>query len=84
MITMRYFAWVRERIGADSEELEVPATVLTAADLIDWLAARGEPYAFLSEQKLVVRVAVDQHMIGLHDELGDASEIAIFPPMTGG
>ncbi|MEN0000616.1 MAG: MoaD/ThiS family protein [Pseudomonadota bacterium] len=75
---------MRERIGADSEEIEVPATVLTASDLIDWLAGRGEQFAFLADQKLVVRVAADQQLIGLHDELGEACEIAIFPPMTGG
>ena len=84
MVTMRYFAWVREKIGKDSEELEPPATIVSAADLIDWLAAKDDAYGFLAEQKLVVRVAVDQQLVGLEDAIGDASEIAIFPPMTGG
>ena len=84
MVTMRYFAWVREKIGKESEELELPTSGSTADALIDWLTLLGEGYAFLTEQKLVVRVAVDQQLISLHDEIGDASEIAIFPPMTGG
>ena len=76
--------WVREKIGKESEELELPTSGSTADALIDWLTLLGEGYAFLTEQKLVVRVAVDQQLISLHDEIGDASEIAIFPPMTGG
>ncbi|MEM1376035.1 MAG: molybdopterin converting factor subunit 1 [Pseudomonadota bacterium] len=81
---MRYFAWVRERIGRETETLDVPSDVKTGSDLIDWLAAQGEEYAFLEEHKLSVRVAVDQHLIDLHDDLNTPSEIAIFPPMTGG
>ncbi len=84
MVTMRYFAWVREKIGKDIEALELPTSVSTVETLIDWLTSRGEEYAFLTEQKLVVRVAVDQQLVSLSDEIGDASEIAIFPPMTGG
>ncbi|MEL6819713.1 MAG: molybdopterin converting factor subunit 1 [Pseudomonadota bacterium] len=84
MVTMRYFAWVREKIGKDSEALELPTSVSTVETLIDWLTSRGEEYAFLTEQKLVVRVAVDQQLVSLSDEIGDAAEIAIFPPMTGG
>ena len=84
MVTMRYFAWVREKLGKDSEALELPTSVSTVETLIDWLTSRGEEYAFLTEQKLVVRVAVDQQLVSLSDEIGDASEIAIFPPMTGG
>ncbi|MEO0542843.1 MAG: molybdopterin converting factor subunit 1 [Pseudomonadota bacterium] len=81
---MRYFAWVREKIGRESETLELPAAVSSVSQLIEWLAAQGEEYGFLSEQKLVVRVALDQQLVGLHDEIGNAAEIAIFPPMTGG
>ncbi|MEO1701694.1 MAG: molybdopterin converting factor subunit 1 [Pseudomonadota bacterium] len=84
MVTMRYFAWVRDKIGKDSEELELPAAALTASDLIDWLAEQGDEYAFLSEQKLVVRLAVDQQLVALDEEIGNGTEIAVFPPMTGG
>ena len=84
MVTIRYFAWVREKIGKDGEEMTLPDHVTTPSQLIDWLAEQGEEYAFLSEQKLVVRVAADQQLVALDDEIGSASEIAIFPPMTGG
>ena len=84
MTKLRYFAWVRERIGFSEEELELPAEVKTAGDLLGFLAARGEGYAEALLYPKVIRVAVNQEHVE-HDELiGGAREIALFPPMTGG
>ena len=38
---IKYFAWVRERVGMAEETIEPPATVRTVEDLIDWLSGRG-------------------------------------------
>ncbi|MFB0922428.1 MAG: molybdopterin synthase sulfur carrier subunit, partial [Alphaproteobacteria bacterium] len=32
-----YFAWMRQRIGTSSEEIDLPANVATVDELIDWL-----------------------------------------------
>src|SRR5690606_27119988 len=55
-----YFAWVRERIGKDSEIIERPAEVATVSDLLTWLAGRGEGYANALTHPDVIRVAIDQ------------------------
>ena len=39
-----YFAWVRERIGKESEEVSLPADVVTVRDLLTWLKTRGPEY----------------------------------------
>lgn len=83
-VLIRYFAWVRERIGLSEERLALPETVVTAGDLVRWLAERGEAYAFAFETPDTIRVAVDQLHIEQDEPLGDAREIALFPPMTGG
>ena len=44
-IKLRYFAWVRERVGKQDEDIEVPAGVTTVAELMTYLASRGEEYA---------------------------------------
>ena len=31
---LAYFAWVRERIGVSDEEVELPAGIVTVADLL--------------------------------------------------
>jgi sulfur-carrier protein len=39
---VKYFAWVRERVGIAEETVEPPASVRTVDDLIGWLSKRGE------------------------------------------
>lgn len=79
-----YFAWVRERIGHETEDVQPPETVRTVADLAGWLAARGEGYAHAFENPRVVRAAIDRVHARPDSPLAGAREIAFFPPMTGG
>jgi molybdopterin synthase sulfur carrier subunit len=79
-----YFAWVRERIGKAGEELELPAEIDTVATLIDWLSARGEGYAAAFERPAVIRAALDKRHSSHDAALAGATEVAFFPPMTGG
>jgi sulfur-carrier protein len=84
MLTLLYFAWVRERIGKDGEALPLPEGVTTVAGLLDALEARGEGYAEALRERGRIRVAVDQAFVGLDAMLHDGAEVAIFPPVTGG
>lgn len=77
-----YFAWVRERIGIPSEDIETSAT--TVADLVDELRTREERYAVAFADMSAIRAAVDQELVELDAPLGNAQEVAFFPPMTGG
>ena len=79
-----YFAWVRERVGKPEEEIEAPANVATVGELMTWLAARGEEYAYAFENPRVVRAAIDRTHVKAEAPIAGAREIAFFPPMTGG
>ena len=80
-----YFAWIRERIGRGEETVELPESVRTVSDLIAWLKGRGEEFAHALEQDALVRVAIDRrHAADRATSIAGASEIALFPPMTGG
>ena len=81
---IRYFAWVRERIGKPEEELAVPASVTNVAELVAWLSARGEEYAYAFENPQVVRAAIDRRHVKPDTPIAGAREVAFFPPMTGG
>jgi sulfur-carrier protein len=83
-VKLLYFAWVRERIGKPEEEIDLPASVITVGDLIDWLARRGEEYAHAFENPKVIRAAVDRAHVKAEATIAGAREIAFFPPMTGG
>ncbi len=77
-----YFAWLRERIGLPKEQVETEAE--TVADLVLELKSREPRYAAAFEDMSAVRVAVDQELTDLDAPLKGVSEVAFFPPMTGG
>lgn len=81
---VKYFAWVRERIGVAEESVEPPAAVRTVGELIAWLAARGDNYAHAFETPQVIRAAIDRTHVKADAPIAGAREIALFPPMTGG
>ncbi len=81
---LRYFAWVRERIGRAEEDIALPDTVKTVADVVTFLKARGEEYETAFAHDGVIRAAIDRVHVKPDASIGEAQEIAFFPPMTGG
>ena len=81
-LDIRYFAWLRERLGTGHETVETEAA--TVADLIDELRARDEDHAYAFSDTGAIRAAVDQDLVGFDAPLSGAREVAFFPPMTGG
>ncbi len=43
-ITVRYFAWLREKTGISEERVMVPDSIATVADLVELLRARGPEF----------------------------------------
>jgi sulfur-carrier protein len=83
-VKVRYFAWVRERVGLAEEDLDPPPSIATVADLVAWLTQRGEGYAYAFENPKVIRAAIDKSHVRGDAPIRGANEIAFFPPMTGG
>lgn len=81
-VAVRYFASIREAVGRAGEPLETAATTLGA--LRDELIARGGPYAEALARGKAVRLSLDQVMSDEAAVLREGSEVAFFPPVTGG
>ncbi len=81
-LTVLYFAWVRERIGVDSETITSDAAHVR--DLIADLTGRGARYKVAFGEPLAIRAAVNQELVEGDHPLHDGDEVAFFPPMTGG
>ena len=79
-----YFSWVKDRIGVAEETVELPGDVRTVADLLAWLPGRGANFADALAEPAIIRVAVDQEYATPDVDVTKASEIALFPPVTGG
>ncbi|MET4067923.1 molybdopterin synthase sulfur carrier subunit [Bradyrhizobium sp. S3.2.6] len=81
---VKYFAWVRERVGKAEETIEPPPTVRTVEELIAWLSGQSEAHAYAFEKPKVIRTAIDHAHVKADAAIVGAREIAFFPPMTGG
>lgn len=83
MITVRFFASLREQLG--SGELRVARDGARTVDqLIERLVAeRGDSWrTALNAPQLIV--AINQQVASRATELADGDEVALFPPVTGG
>lgn len=81
-ITVRYFASIREALGTGRETVQTQATSLGV--LRDELLARGGAYAEALARHRAVRTALNQVMADENSALSDGTEVAFFPPVTGG
>jgi molybdopterin synthase sulfur carrier subunit len=81
-VSVKYFASIREAIGQGSESVQTQAATVGA--LRDELIARGGAYAQSLARGKAVRIAVAQVMRDDTAALEDGSEVAFFPPVTGG
>ncbi|MFN3619221.1 molybdopterin converting factor subunit 1 [Sphingorhabdus sp.] len=79
-----YFASVREAVGLSDEERDVPNEVRTVGDCIIWLAGQSVEHGAALGGQSRLRFALDHNMVTADAMLGDAQELAIFPPVTGG
>ncbi|CAN5364786.1 molybdopterin converting factor subunit 1 [soil metagenome] len=81
---MLYFAWVREAVGVGQESIAPPVEVSRVADLVRWLSGRSAGHAAAMADPSRLRAAIDQVFVPMDAPIGNAREVALFPPVTGG
>ncbi len=84
MITVLYFARLRESLGKSSEQIKLPTEVRDLEGLRTLLVARGGAWERELAPSKPVRAAVNQAMAMGDAPLADGDEVAFFPPVTGG
>ena len=84
MVTVLYFASLRETLGCSREQVALPSASATVSALVEALRNRDGrwPEAFAPGKSW--RVAVNQQMADLATPVKPGDEIAFFPPVTGG
>ena len=83
-LTLKYFASLRESLGAGGALDWAPEDAPTAAALRAWLRTQSDAHAQALAPGRAVRVAVDQALVDESAPLHDGAEVAFFPPVTGG
>ncbi len=83
-LELKYFASLRDALGAGGPLDWTPAGAPTAAALRAWLVTQSDAHARVLAPGRAVRVAVDQALADEATPLHDGAEVAFFPPVTGG
>ena len=83
-VRVLYFASVRERLGKESEEIDLPAGIATVSGLRAHLRGRGGAWAEALGDGKLVRVSVNMDMANAAAPIRAGDEVAFFPPVTGG
>ena len=82
-ITVRYFASLREALGAQESVAVAPGTTLAA--LREQLAASTPRHADALRRGRALRCAINQVLIADDNAaILEGAEVAFFPPVTGG
>ena len=84
MVTLLYFASLRESVGVSREQLALPSGNATVSGVIDELRRRDTRWTEAFAPGKTWRVAVNQQMADGATPVRPGDEIAFFPPVTGG
>lgn len=83
MLTVLYFARLRETLGVEREQLALPDGVHDIGELTAWLRQRGAEWNAL-DLAGAIRCAVNQEIAAADTPIVDGDEVAYFPPVSGG
>ena len=83
-IKILYFARIKESVNYSTEDLLLPSSVKTIADLKDYLALRGDVWTDLFSTQQTIRAAINHELVDNIAAIHDGDEVAFFPPVTGG
>ena len=81
---IKYFSWVRDQIGVESENITLSNEITSVNDLLKYLKNKSEKHNKALSDISIIRFAVNMEVVNLDFSINDADEIALFPPMTGG
>jgi molybdopterin synthase sulfur carrier subunit len=84
VVTLLYFASLRESLGCSREQVQLPGGTPTVSSLLDQLRSREGRWTEAFAPGKSWRVAVNQQMANLATPLKPGDEVAFFPPVTGG
>jgi molybdopterin synthase sulfur carrier subunit len=84
MVTLLYFASLRESVGVAREQVSLPPGAPTVSRLVEELRQRDARWTEAFAPGKTWRVAVNQQMANAATPLRAGDEVAFFPPVTGG
>lgn len=83
-VKLLYFAKIKELVGLDNETIDLPSNIITFNELKNYFILRGAPWSEIFLPQNATRCALNQNLMDSNFTIEAGSEIAFFPPITGG
>ena len=83
-MNIKYFSWVKDQIGIESENIKLTDDIKTINDLISYLKTLSAKHNNTLSDTSILRCAVNMEVVSFDKIINDKDEVAFFPPMTGG
>lgn len=83
-IKIVYFARLRDSFDSPGEDLELPDSIRKISELKSYLATRGGKWSEEFNGSKTIRSSINFDLTSDDSDLIDRSEVAFFPPITGG
>ncbi|MBK6868993.1 MAG: MoaD/ThiS family protein [Burkholderiales bacterium] len=81
---LKYYAWMRDRMGCHSDDIVLPREIDNVGRLLNWLPTQGERFRQGLEYVDVVLVQVNGQHAHRDHPVHDDDEVALVPPIAGG
>ncbi len=79
-----YFSWLKEILGASSENIKLPSNIKNIENLIRWLITKSIKHKKVFLKSKNIRCAINHQIVNKNSKIKNKDEIAFFPPFTGG
>jgi molybdopterin synthase sulfur carrier subunit len=83
-MNIRYFAWLRGKVGRAAEEVSPPDEIGTVGELMAWLAEESPGFAEAIAKPGVIRASVNQDYAYISHLVKTSDDVDFLPPVTGG
>lgn len=81
---LKYFAWLRDSMGCESEHIVLPEGIRNVGMLLDWLPTQDERFRRAFEYIDVVLISVNSQYANRDHPVRDGDEVLFAPPIAGG
>ena len=83
-MVIKYFSWIRERVGKSEENFDLPSDVTTINELINYLNGLNDQYKHAFAKRSLIKIAINKTYSPIESKISNNDEVAFFPPVTGG
>ena len=81
---IHYLTWLKHRIGKDFDEIDIPETVQSISELIDYLCSLSHQHQQTLQHKQNIYAESSGQILDHNEKINNLKELSLFAPIVGG